>query len=137
MKLEIDDEKVRKAAEECPIAADTLKTLFPDAFSGYYKRGTIFLIKQSWMESEFCPSRIRNCVHDLLAVPTAFGGLANAVSFARLVMLVHEANAHEYRLIHLATGYSWYPKQTFYRKKLGIQIPGNVLENMELFCPGR
>lgn len=136
MELKITDDKVRKAAEECPVAGDVLKSLFPEAFSGYYKGGTVFVLKQSWLDSELCPSRIKNCQHGLMAVPTFCSGLANAVSFARLVMLIHESSAHEYRLIHLATGYSWYPKKTFYRKHPGIQIPADVLENMDFYYGG-
>jgi len=138
MELTISKERVLEAASKCTTAKRTLEIMFPEAFEEqvrYFRSGTIFQIKQRFFESlgDFKgaePSAYNGCIkHSSPSFVAKIG--ESSITSNKLVLLMHEKNAHEYRLIHVATGYSWSPKKTYYRKSKGIEIPVADLEYLD------
>ena len=128
--VQTTDERVQALAEKCPDMKQALEELFPDAFPkvSHFRTGTMFRIKPEYLDSPNC-YRAKSNFH----VHRTPGEMM--VEAKELVLLMHHNKSHEYRLIHVATGYS-FSNKIYIRKHLGIEIPNEDLKYLEKYADG-
>lgn len=142
--FETTKERMDEAAKVCPALGDAMKIMFPDQFKPkcqYFRAGSIFLIRPEYFTDPITTDpdgqgrngAIMRSKGTFLLEPSHYH---RQLSSKDLVLLMHEKGAHEYRLIHLATGYAWFPKKTYYRKSQGIEIPTEDLYYLKYLFEG-
>lgn len=141
--FEITKSKILEMARKCPTARSILEVGFPEAFEPdfeYFKGGAIFhmdrasilTIPGNYMKSEYFNNTAPTFMLDKSTdMPYNISGS----NVTNLLVLIHDKNSHEYRLIHLGTGYRFNGK-VYLRKSKGIAIPKEDLNGLHLFYEG-
>ena len=131
--FKITKERILKAANSCSTTKRALEILFPEAFEEemiYLKGGTIFEIVDTNIASKFLNiSYIDRRAEGSMYTP-------DKIQINRLIILIHEINSHQYRFVHLGTGYRWNGK-IYYRKGKGIQVPKEDMIGTKMICEGQ
>jgi hypothetical protein len=128
--------RIKEAAKQNQTVREALHTIFPEVFTGmHFKAGSIFYLTDDYYKrTSSCPEKRIQEASACQIFLTNFDGQTAPIS--RLVILIHEKNAHEYRLIHMQTGYHFDGQGIFYRKRPGVYIPEEQRIGLYLFTLG-
>ena len=129
-------ERLKEAAKKSVTIRETLTVLFPEVFpQHYFRAGSVFYLTDNWfvLNSSKPEERITEANKCSVCVINS-ENIAAPVS--RLILLIHEKNAHEYRWVSMDTGYYFTGRRIFTRNSKGIHIPEEALQGIELFSVG-
>jgi len=138
MELTTTKEKILEAANKCNSVKETLKILFPEAFEEeflYFKTGTMFFIHNTVDNKGYLSAQYITKDSDVHIENRNNVFYTQYATTNKLLLLIHDKNASEYRLVHISTGYRWNSK-IYPRTGKGIQIPKDDLRNLSVFAEG-